>query len=71
MKKYDHPKKAALRKRLWPGEWTRELVVNVVKHPDELDLFREAGVTIIQLADIVRQMQIETHSSKPPPAMIC
>jgi len=56
-KKYDHPKKAALRKRLWPGEWTRELVVNVVKHPDELDLFREAGVTIIQFEDIVRQMQ--------------
>jgi len=28
-----------------------------VKYPEELDLFREAGVTVIQFADIVRQMQ--------------
>jgi hypothetical protein len=59
-RKYDLPKKAALRKHLYPGEWTRELVVNVVKHPEELDLFREAGVTIIRLADIVQQMQNST-----------
>lgn len=56
-KKFDHPKKAALRKRLYPGEWTRELVVNAVKHPEELELFREAGITIIRFADIVRQIQ--------------
>lgn len=56
-KKYDHPKKAALRARLYPGEWTRELVVNAVKHPEELSIFRNEGITIIQFADVVRQMQ--------------
>ncbi len=56
-KKFDHPKKEALRQRLFRGKWTRELVVNVVKHPNELDLFREAGVTIIRFSDIVQEMQ--------------
>ena len=46
--------------RKYPGEWTRELVVNAVKHPEELDLFRDAGITIIRFADIVRQMQDTT-----------
>lgn len=59
-KKFDHPKKVALRHRLFPGNWSRELVVNAVKHPNELDLFREAGVTIIRFSDIVREMQQST-----------
>ncbi|MBM4164278.1 MAG: hypothetical protein FJ222_07545 [Lentisphaerae bacterium] len=60
-KKFDHPKKVALRKRLYPGEWSRELVVNAVKHPEELDLFRKAGVNIIQFTDVLRQVQKRSH----------
>jgi len=63
-KKFDHPKKVALRKRLFPGNWTRELVVNAVKYPEELDLFRKAGITIIRFAEIVRQMQQTTFTIK-------
>lgn len=59
-KKYHHPKKIDLRKRLFPGKWSRELVANVVKHPEELDLFRKAGITIIRFADIVREMEHST-----------
>jgi len=55
-KKFDHPKKAELRKRLFPGEWSRELVANEMRHPEEVDLFREAGVTVFRLKDIVREM---------------
>ena len=52
-KKFGHPKKVELLNRLFPGEWSRELVVNAVKHPDELDMFREAGITVLHLKDIV------------------
>jgi hypothetical protein len=55
-KKFDHPKKVALRHKLFPGQWSRELVVNVVKHPEEVGLFEEAGVTVIQFKDVLKQM---------------
>jgi len=55
-KKYDHPNKIKLRKSLFPGKWTRELVVNIVKHPEELELFREMGVNIISYSDVVNEM---------------
>jgi hypothetical protein len=55
-KKFNHPKKIEMRKKLFPGDWSRELVVNAVKHSGELELFREAGINIINLRDIVREM---------------
>jgi hypothetical protein len=55
-KKFDHPEKVELRNRLFPGKWSRELVVNEVRHPEELDLFREAGITILRLKDIVHKL---------------
>jgi hypothetical protein len=55
-KKFNQPKKASLRERLFPGPWTRELVVNTVKYPVELELFKRAGITILHLNDIVRSM---------------
>jgi hypothetical protein len=51
-----HPKKDAVRQKLSPGKWTRELVVNVVRHPIELELFAEHGVKVHQLADVVAKM---------------
>jgi hypothetical protein len=59
-KKFDHPEKIKLRERLFPGDWSRELVVNIVKHPDELELFRDMGVKIIQLEDVVQEMNTTT-----------
>ena len=55
-KKFDHPKKQILRQRLWVGHWTRELVVNAVKHPEELEIFQQLGVSVIRLESIVREM---------------
>jgi hypothetical protein len=55
-KKFEHPKKARLRERLCPGDWSYELVVNQVRHPEELELFKKAGVTVWRLKDIVEQM---------------
>jgi hypothetical protein len=55
-KKYEHPKKIKQRKILYPGTWSKELVVNVVKHPLELDIFRKKGITIHYLKDIVKEI---------------
>ena len=40
-------------KKLWPGKWTRELVVNNVRFEDEVPLIERAGVTVTRLNDIV------------------
>jgi hypothetical protein len=54
--KYDSPRKDEMRQKLCPGTWSKELVVGVVKHEEEIDLLREAGVTIHRLKDIVSEM---------------
>ena len=51
--KFDHPKKIAQRKSLFDGVWTRELVVHKLKHPEELNCIREAGITAHELADVI------------------
>ena len=56
-KKYDHPAKKRIRKGLAPGPWSRELIVNQVKHPRELELIKEAGITVRFLADILIQLK--------------
>lgn len=55
-KKFDDPKKQTVRQRLAPGEWSRELVVNVVKYEEELDAIRNAGVTVHRLPVIVQSL---------------
>lgn len=54
--KYDLPRKVEMRNALCPGPWTRELVVGTVKHEEELDLLRQAGITIRRLKDILAEM---------------
>ena len=56
-KKFNHPRKVKLRNELCPGNWTQELVVNVVKHEEEIGLFEDACVKIIRFPDIIREMQ--------------
>ena len=56
MNKFNHPRKAELRQRLCPGNWTTELVVGAVKHEEEIALFKEAGIEIHRLRDIIEEM---------------
>jgi len=56
-KKFDLPKKEKLRSQLAPCNWSRELVVNVVRHQRELELLAEAGITIIKLSTIVNELK--------------
>ena len=51
--KFNHPRKVELRNLLCGGTWTTELVVGAVKHEDEIDLLKQAGVTIYRLKDIL------------------
>lgn len=55
-KKFNLPKKSKLRQKLYPGKWSYELVVHKILHHEELDLFREAGIKIIHLKDIVLEL---------------
>ena len=54
--KFNHPRKVKLRDSLCPGSWTKELVVGIVKHEEELDLLRQAGITIHRLKDVLSEM---------------
>lgn len=56
-KKYLLKKKDALRKRLASGQWSFELVVHNVKHPEELDLIRKEGIKVHFLSEIVRDLK--------------
>lgn len=56
-KKYDDRKKQRLREMLAAGPWSRELVVHVVKHKQELKFFREAGIKVLRLSDIVDELK--------------
>lgn len=56
-KKFGHKDKVRIRNVLAPGPWSRELVVHIVKHPEELDLIRAAGVTVHQLFSIVQELK--------------
>lgn len=45
-KKFDLPGMEDLRQRLCPGKWKKELVLNKVKHAEEIALFQEAGIEV-------------------------
>lgn len=60
-KKFDHPEKRRLRERLCSGEWTRELVVNVVRHDRELSFIEAAGVTVHRLPAVLASMTRRDH----------
>src|SRR6185312_12690808 len=55
--KFDHPKKVKQRLALYNGNWSRELVIHNIKHPDELKLIRESGVTVHRLSDVIASFQ--------------
>jgi hypothetical protein len=55
-KKFDHPTKRALRTRLAPGSWSKELVLHQVKSEREVQLVQEAGITVHRLSEVLRQL---------------
>lgn len=56
-KKFDHPSKNRLRRKLAVGSWSRELVVHVVKHEREVELIQETGIVVHCLTDIVANLK--------------
>ncbi len=56
-KKFNYPKKIDLRQKLYPGSWSYELVVNKVFCPEELNLFREAGIKVLLLTDLLSDLK--------------
>lgn len=54
--KFGRPDKKALMAALWDGEWSSELVVNVVKSEEELKLIASHGISILRLNDIVSSL---------------
>jgi len=60
-KKFDHREKVKLRARLAKGVWSRELVVNAVKHRREVELIQELGISILELPTILDEMSVSTR----------
>ncbi len=58
-KKFDQPRITELRRSLCPGNWIKELVVGKVKHEEEIELIRQAGVIVHQLKDVLSEMAEE------------
>ena len=55
-KKFNLKSKSQLRKQLYPGDWSFELVVHKIRHPDELELLQATGIRIHHLRDIVDEL---------------
>ena len=55
-KKFRRPDKRALMARLWNGDWSSELVANVVKSEQELELIASHGIKIHRLGDIISSL---------------
>lgn len=55
-KKFKRVDKKTLINSLWLGNWTSELVINVVKSSEEVDLIASHGVKILHLMDIVKSL---------------
>ena len=55
-KKYLRPEKKSLMASLWKGDWSSELVVNVVKSDEELNLIAGHGIKILRLNEIVSSL---------------
>lgn len=58
-KKFRRSDKKDLMSKLWQGQWSSELVVNVVKSDHELSLIEGRGIKIHKLRDIVSSLANE------------
>lgn len=56
-KKFYLPKKDSLRKRIYDGDWSFELVINKVHSQEEVEVIREKGITVHNLTDIISDLR--------------
>ena len=57
-KKFTMDSKDKIRSTVVPSsKWTYELVVNNVKHPEELEVIRKSGVTVHPLSKIISELR--------------
>ena len=57
--KFNSPHKVEIRNRLCPGSWTKELVIGTIKYEQELELLRQAGITLHRLKDVLSEMAVK------------
>ncbi len=55
-KKFRDKRKAELLRKLFPNEWSTELVVHNVKSSEELDLIAEEGIRVLRLTAVLEQI---------------
>lgn len=55
--KFARPEKLALMQSLWPGRWSRELVLHNVKAEEEVELIRGHGVAVIYLSQVIQSLK--------------
>ena len=55
-KKFNKKKKSNLRKKMYDGDWSFELVINNVKYSHEVELIKNEGITVHYLKDVVKVM---------------
>lgn len=58
--KFHRPDKRALMATLWNGNWSSELVINVVKSEDEVKLIAGHGIKIFRLNEIISSLAKES-----------
>lgn len=63
-RKFRRADKTSLMAKLWKGAWSSELVVNVVRSEDEVDLIESHGIRIHRLADIVSDLASDSFVIK-------
>jgi hypothetical protein len=56
-KKFNLPRKKELREQLFGGEWSLELVINKVRHPEELAHISEHGILVHHLGDVISELE--------------
>ena len=56
-KKYRKPNKLQLLNSMGDGNWSQEFVIHKVKYPEEIELIRSYGITILHLAEIVEELR--------------
>ena len=62
--KFFKPKKRDFISKLFPAEWTSELVLNNVKSEEEVQMIAARGILIHRLPDVVNQMREEAGPVK-------
>jgi hypothetical protein len=56
-KKFNLRRKRELREKLFEGRWSFELVVNVVRHPEELEHISQRGIQVHRLGDVISELE--------------